>query len=109
MAEARLVLGQSIPVAATLTAIYTVPASTDAIISTITACEQNGGATTIRISVAVAGAADATKQYIVFGAALQANETKAFTLGMTLTATDVVRVYSASGFVSFSAFGVQLT
>ena len=109
MPETRLVLGQSIPAASTLTALYTGPAATQTVVSTISVCEQNGTATTYSISIAVAGAADTPAQYICKNAPLQANETKAITVGITLGATDVIRVLSASGNVSFNAFGVQLT
>jgi len=70
--------------------------------STVTICEQAGVATTYRISVAVAGAADTPAQYVAFDSPLQANETKGFTIGMTLGAADVIRVRSASGNVSFT-------
>ncbi|OLD92629.1 MAG: hypothetical protein AUG84_00800 [Chloroflexi bacterium 13_1_20CM_4_66_7] len=59
--------------------------------------------------MAQGGAVDAPKQYVSFDSPLQANETKGFTIGMTLAATDVIRVRSASGNVSFNAFGVELT
>lgn len=109
MAETRKVLGQAFPAAVTLTPLYTVPAGTQAVSSTVAVCEQAGVATTYRISVAIAGAVDTPAQYVSFDSPLQANETKGFTIGMTLGATDVIRVRSASGNVSFNAFGVELT
>lgn len=105
--ERRLVLGQAIPAAGVLSGLYTVPGLTEAVCSTLIVCNQ-GAATTYRVSVAPAGAVDATYQYIVRDDTLKANESKSFTLGITLSATDVVRVYSVSGSVSFSLFGVQL-
>lgn len=107
MAETIKVLGQLKPAATTLSTLYTVPAATSTVSSTLTVCEQAGAATTFRISVAVAGAADDPKQYLVYDAALAANETKTFTLGITLAATDIVRVYSTSGDVSFNLFGAE--
>lgn len=109
MAETIKVLGQSKPAAATLTDCYTVPSPKTAVVSTLTICEQSGTATTVRVSVAVAGAADTTAQYIAYDMPLEANETKALTLGLTLAATDVVRGRSASGSVSFNIFGVEST
>jgi hypothetical protein len=108
MAETLKVLGQAKPAAATLTDAYAVPALTSAVVSTITVCEQAGVATTFRISVAVAAAADAPAQYLVFDAALDANEPISLTIGVTLGAGDVVRVRSASGSVSFNLFGTQI-
>lgn len=106
MATALKVLGQSKPAAATLTALYTVPASTQAVVSTITVCNQ-GAATTFRISVAIAGAADTAAQYIAYDVAIGANETAYVTIGATLGAADVIRVYNAAATVSFNAFGQE--
>lgn len=115
MTDTTKVLAQSFPTAATLTAVYTVPALTTTVISTITACNHsNTVADTIRISIAVAGAADATKQYIYGGLtgsgfAINVLDTLAATLGITLATTDVVRVYSTNGTTSFNIFGVEVT
>lgn len=106
MAEVIKVLGQVIPTGATLTPLYTVPASTSTVVSTITVCNQ-GIATTFRLSVAVAGAADTPKQYLCFDVSLAATESRSFTLGMTLGAADVVRVQAGTSTVSFNAFGAE--
>ena len=58
MAEVLKVLGQLVPAATTLSALYTVPAATTATISTIAACNQNNANVKVRVSIAVAGAAD---------------------------------------------------
>ena len=55
------------------------------------------------------GAPDAPQQYIAGpNAPLLPNEAKAFTLGVTLAAGDVVRCYSNSGQVSFNIFGSMI-
>ena len=110
MADTLKVLGQSIPGAVTLTDIYTVPALTSTTVSSIYVCNQSGAAaTTFRISIAVAGAADATKQYIYYDVNIPANETFVATTGFTLATTDVVRVYATLATLSFSIFGVEVT
>lgn len=108
MAETLLVLAQSKPAAATLTDVYTVPGATQAVVSTIVVCEQAGVATTYRLAVAVAGAADTPAQYLVYDATLDANESRTFTLGVSLGAADVIRARSTSGNVSFNVFGAQI-
>ena len=100
---------QSKPSAATLTAIYTVPAATSAICSTITVCNQSSVATAFRISVAPAGAADATSQYLYYDVAIPGNDTFAATLGFALATTDVVRVYNTLATLSFSLFVQETT
>lgn len=106
---ARLVLGQAKPSAATLTALYTVPAGKQVAVSTITACNVSSSEDLIRISVAIAGAANADKQYLYYDLPLQGasseRNTFAATLGVSLAATDVVRVYSRDGNTSFNLFG----
>jgi glucose-6-phosphate dehydrogenase assembly protein OpcA len=109
MPQAHKVLGQSNPSATTLTTLYTAPASTQAVCSTITVCNTASSATTYRIAVRPAGASIATSQYIAYDAALPANDTATLTLGVTLAATDVVSVYAGSANVAFSAFGVEIT
>lgn len=109
MAETIKVLGQLNPAATTLSDLYTVPASTTAVCSTLAIAEKAGAAATYRISIAVAGAADNAKQYITYGAALAANEAKFLTLGITLATTDVVRVYASTADVAFNLFGVENT
>jgi len=103
------VLGQSNPSATTLTTLYTVPASTSTIVSTISVCNQAATAGTYRIAVRVAGASITASQYLVYDASLSANSTDTITLGITLAATDVVSVYASSANFSFSAFGTELS
>jgi glucose-6-phosphate dehydrogenase assembly protein OpcA len=109
MPQTHKVLGQANPSATTLTTLYTAPASTQAVCSTITICNTASSATTYRIAVRPAGASIATSQYIAYDSALPANDTATLTLGMTLAATDVISVYAASANVAFSAFGVEIT
>lgn len=108
MADTYKTLAQANPAAATLTDAYTVPALTSAIISTITVANRSV-ATSFRISVAIAGAADASQQYIAYDVAIGANETIALTFGITLAATDIVRVYATLATLSFNIFGVEKT
>lgn len=109
MAEALKVLGQLAPAATTLSALYTVPASTSATASSIVVCNQNASKIKFRVSVAVAGAVDAAQQYLFYDVDVLANASLVVTMGMTLAATDVVRVYSDTANVSFNLFGVEVT
>lgn len=109
MPDTYKVLSQTNPLAATLTDSYTVPAATEAILSTITVANRSAVATSFRISVAVAGAVDAVTQYIAYDVAIAGNEVKTFTLGVTLAATDVVRVYATLATLTFNTYGVEKT
>ena len=104
------VLGQSAPAAATATTLYTVPAATDSIVSTINVVNTHAStADTIRIAVRPAGAILANQHYVVFGLSLSAGATFTYTAGITLDTTDVVTVYSTNGTSSFSAFGSEIS
>ena len=102
------ILGQSAPSATTETALYTVPASTETIISSIVVCNRGTAAATYRIYVASNGAAAANNQYLVYDASINAKETVALTLGLTIDATDVLRVYASTADLSFNAFGSEI-
>lgn len=108
MASTYKVLGQSNPSATTLTTLYTVPAATQAVASTMTICNL-GVTTTVRVAVRVAGAAIANQQYIVYDNVVNANDTMFLTLGIALATTDVVSVYAGTANVSFNLFGSEIT
>ncbi len=108
MSEARKVLGQTVLAATTLTDLYTVPAATQAVVSTIYVCNR-GGSAVFRISVAVAGAVDDPSQYLYYNMPIPANETFAATVGITLGATDVIRGYASTANLTMTVFGVEVT
>ena len=101
------VLGQSNPSATTATTLYTVPAASSAVVSTISVCNQASTAATFRIAVRPAGAALAAQHYIVYGATVPASDTTMLTVGLTLAATDVITVYASSATMSFNAYGSE--
>lgn len=101
------VLGQAKPAAATLTVLDTVPALKAHVISSVTICNQSGVDDHFRIAVAVAGAADALKQYSYYDCLVPGTETFVATIGWTLAATDELRCYSTNGTCSFNAFGTE--
>jgi hypothetical protein len=103
------VLSQTFPLAATLTDSYTVPAATSAVVSTLIVCNQSPIPTSFSVSIAVGGAADTPAQYLYADVPIPANDTFAATVGVTLAATDVVRVLSTLATCSFSLYGVENT
>lgn len=109
MANTLKVLSQTKPGAASLTTGYTVPAATTAVVSSITVCNQSSVPTSFRVSVAIAGAGDTASQYIYYDQPIAGNSTFAATLGISLGATDVVRVYNTLATCSFNLFGQENT
>ena len=101
------VLGQSAPAAATLTTLYTVPASTSTVISSLVVANRSASATDFRIAVRPAAAAISDEHYIYYDLAIGGVDTFTATLGMTLAATDVVSVYAGAATLSFHAYGQE--
>lgn len=102
------VLGQSAPSATTATDLYTVPAATQVICSTLSVCNRSATATAFRIAVRPAGATLANAHYLAYDAAIGVNETIAFTIGISLATTDVVTVYTTLATTSFTLFGYEI-
>jgi len=100
-------LAQSNPAATTSTDLYTVPDSTVATITSLSICNQNAGAGTFRVSVGVAGAVLAKKQYLYYDHAIAANDTVHIVIGLTLGPADVLRVYASNADMSFNLSGVE--
>lgn len=109
MATIYKILGQSAPAATTEVDLYTVPAATDAVVSTVTVCNRGTASGTFRVYVSPAGAATANQNYLVFDATLTPKGVVALTLGITLDATDELRVYASTADFSFNAFGTELS
>ena len=109
MAEQVQVLSQTNPSAATLTDSYTVPAVTSAIVSSLFVTNRSATATSFRVSVAKAGAADDNVQYLYYDIPIQGNDTFASTTGISLETTDVVRVYATLATLTFNIHGVEIT
>jgi hypothetical protein len=109
MAYSYKVLGQAIPAFNSNVDLYTVPASTSAIISTVNVCNQTTSNVTFRLSIRPAGVTGTSKHFIVYDSPLPAQDTMAVSLGMTLGNTDVITAYTFQGNVSFAAFGTEIT
>lgn len=108
MAISYKILGQSNPAATTNTDLYTVPALTNTVCSTISVCNTSATQATFRIAFRPAGAAIATKHYISYDSTVSGNDTVFISIGSTLAATDVITVYASTTTLSFSAFGSEI-
>lgn len=109
MANVYKVLGQSAPSATTDTNVYTVPAATEAVVSTIIIANRAATAGSFRLAVRPNGAAISNLHYIAYGVAIAANDSTTLTLGITLDATDVITAYCSSADMSVNVFGTEIT
>jgi hypothetical protein len=103
------VLGQSAPSATTNTNLYTVPAATSAVVSTLVVANRAATAATYRIAIRPTGATLANQHYIAYDITVGAGDSTTLTLGITLAATDIITVYGSTADLSFSAFGSEIT
>jgi len=103
------VLAQSAPSATTATDIYTIASATQAVISTITVCNQSASNASYSISVSNNGVADNASHYIIRGGVVPAADSIGITLGLTLDASDQIRANTNSANISFNIFGSEIT
>ena len=109
MATAYKVLGQSAPSATTATDVYTVPAATQAVISTIIIANRAATSGTFRLSIRPADAEQTDAMYTAYDVPIAANDSTTLTLGITLGATDVITVYCSSADMSVNVFGTEIS
>jgi glucose-6-phosphate dehydrogenase assembly protein OpcA len=108
MATTYKVLGQSNPAATTATTLYTVPAATETVVSTIVIANLTATAATFRIAIRPNGATLANSQYIAYDITVGASDSTALTLGITMDATDIITVYGSTANLTFTAFGSEI-
>lgn len=109
MPTAYKVLGQSAPAATTATTLYTVPAATSAVISSIVIANRVTSTATYRIAIRPAGAALANQHYIAYDVTVGAADSTTLTLGITLATTDVITIYASTANLSFNVFGSEIS
>lgn len=112
------VLGQVRPPGVSTPAVlYTVPAGTSAIVSSIVVCNISNLNKGFAVAVAVAGAADTQKQYLygspTTGLFIDPLDTFVATAGLTLAAGDLIRVRdlgpSFGNGLAFQLFGSEIS
>ena len=95
MAITRKCLGQEYPSGLTPTAIYTCPAATEAVISSITAANCTGSPDTFSIALRCGGAPLEYKHVLFLDVPIPANDTFIATIGICMSADDILEVTSA--------------
>jgi hypothetical protein len=88
--------------------LYTVPASTQAVVSSLIVCNQSSVATTYSIAVCPSGDTVSSENYIARNISISGSDSTALTLGITLGAGDFISV-TGMPTGSFSAFGSQIS
>lgn len=101
-------LAQLDPPAGIETLIYQVPLGNRTFISEISVCNRSGGGNSFKFSISKGGAATTTKDYLYFSTPINAHDTFASEIGVTLSASDTIRVVSTSGSLTFTIFGMNV-
>jgi len=106
------ILGQIQTTANVLTTIYTVPASTNTVVTTITICNQSANTVSINVAANVSGSAVSTRNFIVSGYSLGAAETLVLEPRISLNVGSILSANvtgaNAVSNVSINAFGVEI-
>ncbi len=108
MSLAYKVLGQNSPSATTATTLYTCPAQTQSVVSSIVVVNRGASSGTFRVAIRPNAETLANKHYIAFDETLASNTRANLTLGITMDAADIVTIYASSADFSFNAFGVEI-
>lgn len=106
------VLAQSSPTTTSIANVYTVPAATNTIISTLMICNRSAGNASYNIAVVPGGAAIANQHYIAFNSLVPANDSIALTVGISLAATDNIAIQAntaGANNLGFSLFGTEIS
>ena len=106
------ILGQIQTTANALTTIYTVPASTNTVVTTITICNQSANTVSVNVAANVSGSAVTTRNFIVSGYSLGAAETLVLEPRISLNVGSILSANitgaNASSNISINAFGVEI-
>ena len=110
MATAYKVLGQICPATTAVTLAYSVPATTQVVVSSIVIANLATSNNTYRVAVRPDGATLASQHYIAYDTTVAANDSTILTIGATLDATDDIVVQSSTAnSLAFTVFGAELT
>jgi hypothetical protein len=95
----------------TYATLYTTPAATQALISTILVCNTAATQTTIRIGLDDTEATPdaANGEWLVYDSVIEANDTLTLSLGIAMEAQKYLRISSSDTAANFSAFVLEIT
>ena len=102
-------LGQLASTAVTESTIYTVPSSTQAVISAISIANLNDSSASYRLRIKVNNEANSDKQFIFYDTVVFPKETNITNAGITLGAGDVVTIYASLSSLVFNLYGSEIS
>lgn len=110
MATTYKILGQVAPTTNSANTVYTVPAATQTVVSSINICNPDSVARAFRVAIVPSGNTLAQKHYVAYETPIAATDTITLSAGITMGANDSISVYANStSNISFSVFGSEIT
>jgi hypothetical protein len=110
MATEYKILGQAAPANTSNANLITVGASKSQIISTLVVANTTATDATCRVFARIAGVAAGASNAIIYDVTIGGNSVQAFTLGITITATDIITIRTGtSNALTFTAFGTEIS
>lgn len=77
---------------------------TTAVISSIVICNRSTTAATYRIAITTTAGTPSAGQFLVYDSAIAGNDTVSLSLGITLDASEFIRISSSTNTLDFTAF-----
>jgi len=107
-------LGAIVPSANTQTNVYVVPESTEAVLSTVTVCNQTAVNTSYSLmyfdeSEFNTAENAPSSSFLIRGAVVPAADTIVLTMGLTANANAIISCNATGSDISFSIFGSEIT
>lgn len=93
----------------TYATLYTTPAATEAVISSIVICNQSASAITVRIGLDTTAGTPGASEFLVYDAPIAGNDTVSLTLGVSLPAERYIQISSSANTCSFTAFVSEIS
>jgi hypothetical protein len=93
----------------TYATLYTVPANTSAVISTISICNTASAAATYRIGFDDTEGTPGASEWLVYDSIVSANDTAFLSIGAALSSEEYIRVSSSSDTVTFQLFVSEIS
>jgi hypothetical protein len=88
----------------TFATLYETPSATQSVISSLVITNQSSSAVTVRIGMDTTAGTPGASEFLVYDAAIAGNDTVALTLGITMPASNFIRVASSASTCNFTAF-----
>jgi hypothetical protein len=93
----------------TYATLYSTSASVTAVISSLVVCNQSSSSITYRIGLMGSAGTPSASEFLVYDATIAGNDTVALTLGISMAASQFIRVSTSASTSSFAAFVSEIS